>query len=300
MTDTAAPPRITYGAHQASPRPGETLLDLLLRQGADVTFSCRGGSCQACLMHCRSGQVPLEAQTGLPAAVAEAGYFLACQCLPEEDMLVARPDAQALNAIRAHAQHPGEEMPTPEPDPQLWEELDQGRQVRLVLEDFYRTVYADAQLSPFFAGVTPERVTGQQYAFLRQLMTGERVYFGDRPRNAHHWMVISDALLNHRQALMRAALERAGLSAGQIARWMRLEEHWRTDMVKSAPIPKVQHGQVYALEGFEREILSCGSLCDHCQAEIPEGTEVLFHKRLGTISCPQCAGTATHAAAGSA
>jgi len=121
-------------------------------------------------------------------------------------------------------------------------------------------------------------------------MTGQKHYFGERLRNAHHWMVISDRLMDHRQALMRAALVRQGLSADQIARWTRLEEHWRSDMVKRVPMPKIQHGHVRALDGFDREVLSCGSLCDHCGTEIPAGTEVQYHRRLGTIACAACSG----------
>jgi len=284
-------PTVHYAGLSVPTRPQESLLDALLRQGAQVAFSCRGGSCHACLLHCGSGPIPEAAQRGLSPQLVNAGYLLACQCLPEADMHVSQPEPQALRAARQAM--PPTEQATPEPDPALWQELQQGVLVRRALEDFYVHVFADAQLAPFFEGVTPERVIGQQYAFLHQLMTGEKVYFGDRPRNAHHWMVISDALLDHRQALMRQALERAGLTPAQIARWTRLEEHWRADMVKAAPIAKIQHGQIYALDGFDVEVLSCGSLCDHCGAEVPEGSEVLYHRRLGTISCGACAGQAS-------
>ena len=47
------------------------------------------------------------------------------------------------------------------------------------------------EMKPFFHGVTQQRAADKQYAFLKQLMTGEKAYFGDRPRNAHHRMVIT-------------------------------------------------------------------------------------------------------------
>lgn len=184
---------------------------------------------------------------------------------------------------------PAAEVPVPATDPALWHELGDGRVVRQVLDAFYAQVFVDPQLASFFEGVTPERAAGQQYAFLCQLMTGEKVYFGDRPRNAHHWMVISDTLMDYRQALMIKTLQQHGLSPAQIVRWTRFEEHFRRDMVKTEPFAKVQHGISYPLDGFDREILGSGSLCDHCGAEVPEGTEVLYHRRLGTISCPTCA-----------
>ncbi|ASM75918.1 hypothetical protein VITFI_CDS0139 [Vitreoscilla filiformis] len=289
VMSSAASPTVTHVAAtgavtHALLRPGESLLDALLRQGAEVMFSCRGGVCQVCLLHSTAGSVPAAAQQGLAPGLVQAGYLMACQCHPDADLVVHQPHPEAVHAAR----HQAPEQALPTPDPALWEELGQGRQVRRALEDFYATVFADAQLAPFFQHVTPERVIGQQYAFLCLLMTGEKIYFGERPRNAHHWMVISDALMDHRQALMRAALVRQGLTPDQIARWTRLEEHWRADMVKRVPIAKIQHGQVFPLDGFAREILSCGSLCDHCGAEIAEGTEVLYHRRLGTVSCPAC------------
>lgn len=110
------------------------------------------------------------------------------------------------------------ETAPPPTDPALWQELDAGRMVRVVLADFYARLYQDPQLAPFFEGVTRERAIDKQYSFLQQLMSGERVYFGDRPRNAHHWMVISDALFDHRQALIAAGTRvRYHLRLGKLA-----------------------------------------------------------------------------------
>jgi ferredoxin/truncated hemoglobin YjbI len=180
------------------------------------------------------------------------------------------------------------ELHPPSGDPQLWTELSDGRTVRAVLEDFYAVVYADPQLSPFFAGVTIERSIDKQYSFLRQLMTGERVYFGDRPRNAHHWMVISGALFEHRQALMRQALERHELSEGQRARWARLEAHYRGDIVKSKPWPRRVGGVDIDTDGYGLQVLDEPTVCDHCGAPVEAGVEVRYHLRLGDVSCPHC------------
>ena len=182
------------------------------------------------------------------------------------------------------------EAGSPEPDPGLWQELGEGARVRAVLEDFYARVYQDPQLAPFFTGVTQSRSIDKQYSFLRQLMTGERVYFGDRPRNAHHWMVISDELFDYRQALMQERLEAHGLTDAQIARWTRLESHYRGDIVKGAAFPRRIGGVDQPLEGYAKQVLDSGTVCDHCGAAVDAGVEVTYHLRLGLVSCAACTG----------
>ncbi|MCF6319542.1 MAG: FAD-binding oxidoreductase, partial [Proteobacteria bacterium] len=88
-----------------------------------------------------------------------------------------------------------------EPDPAMWQALEEGKKLNQILNDFYDKVLTDTQLAPFFKGVTKEHIVGKQYAFLNQIYTGQDCYFGDRPRNAHHWMIISDSLFDHREKL---------------------------------------------------------------------------------------------------
>lgn len=184
---------------------------------------------------------------------------------------------------------PAQDLPPAHTDPALWQELAEGKTVRAVLESFYPKVYADEQLSAFFRGVTMARAIDKQYSFLRQAMTGEKIYFGDRPRNAHHWMIITHELFDLRQSLMVQTLREHGLSESQIQRWTRFEEYFRPDIVKSTAWPRVEGGVEIFNEGFEREVLSEATLCDHCGDEVISGVEVLYHRRLGTISCPNCA-----------
>lgn len=183
------------------------------------------------------------------------------------------------------------ESSSPQPDPALWQELGDGLRVRAVLEDFYAQVYQDEQLAPFFHGVTLSRSIDKQYSFLRQLMTGERVYFGDRPRNAHHWMVISEALFDYRQSLMQKQLEAHGLTDAQIARWSRLELHYRSDIVKNAAYPRRVGGVDLPLDGYGQQVLDSGTVCDHCGSAVEAGTQVTYHLRLGLVSCGTCTGT---------
>lgn len=182
-----------------------------------------------------------------------------------------------------------DEVRQPASDPALWVELDQGRRVRQVLEAFYAQVYADPRLNTFFEGVTLARSIDKQFSFLKQCMTGEKVYMGDRPRNAHHWMVISSELFDYRQQLMEQTLQDHGLTAGQIARWTRYEEVFRPDIVKSEAWPRRIGGVDVMREGFDEEVLLVDSVCDYCGEEVLSGTMVLFHQRMGKIGCPDCA-----------
>ena len=181
-----------------------------------------------------------------------------------------------------------EELPYPEPDPELWSLLDDGATARSVLEAFYVKVYADPVLSSFFQGVTMNRAIGKQFSFMKQCITGEKIYMGDRPRNAHHWMIITHEVFDHRQSLMLQTLREHGVSEDAIARWTAIEEYFRPDMVKSYYWPRQVGDQLVNNDGFSSEVLGESTLCDHCQQEVLAGETVLMHRRLGTISCKRC------------
>ena len=175
-------------------------------------------------------------------------------------------------------------------DAALWRELDDGARMRDIFDAFYTKVFADPQLSPFFEGVTQDRAASKQYSFLQQMMTGEKVYWGEKPRNAHHWMVITHALFDHRQALMVETLREHGLTEGQIERWTRFEEYFRADMVKDKEWPKKIGGAYVDTSGFARETMTDATVCDKCGGEVNAGEEVLYHRRTGQISCQACSG----------
>ncbi len=180
-------------------------------------------------------------------------------------------------------------------DTDMWAALENGELLHRILADFYARVYEDPRLSPFFAGVTRQRLIEKQYLFLRQHFTGEKIYFGHRPRNAHHWMVISDELFDHRESLMRDCLRRHGLAEPLVERFLAYENSFRRDIVKREPWNKVVDGVEIPAEGFGVTELDSGSLCDSCGAEVPVGSRVRYHVRLGTIYCPACMGSADKA-----
>ncbi len=193
------------------------------------------------------------------------------------------PDTDAAERIRC-----AERRNYPDPDLELWKGLDEGRLLSKVLIDFYNHVYDDPLLFPFFEGVTKQRLIEKQYNFMCQVLTGEDVYFGERPRNAHHWMVISDELLDHREALMESSLRRFGVPEHLVRRLRAVEEIYRKDIVKDKPWKKILFGKEMPVEGFDEMIMDDATLCDSCQQEISVGERVQYHVRLGKVYCKTC------------
>lgn len=292
---------VTYQGREIELRPEETLLDGLLRAGIVVPFSCRGGICHTCLMRrVDNGAVPEQAQHGLSVQQKQQRYLLPCMCIAEEDMVVALPGEgpQAGEVlVAAHPQLTEEAPREPTPDPEMWTALGEGKLLYGILKDFYSRVYDDARLAPFFKDVTRQHSIEKQYNFLYQTFTGENVYFGERPRNAHHWMVISAELFDYRNALMQTVLREHGLPEHLMKRWEAMEESYRSVIVKERAWPKIRDGQVLPLEGYESLHLDSGTLCDGCGAELNVGEAVQYHVRLGTVYCVTCAAAGTVATA---
>ncbi len=182
----------------------------------------------------------------------------------------------------------------PPPDAELWNALQEGKLLTEVLTDFYTTVYADDKLSSFFIGVTKQRLIEKQYLFVRQILTGEKVYFGDRPRNSHHWMVISDELFDYRESLMVDSLRKVGLSEPMIDRFMKMEGFYRQDIVKAKPFARLVGGIEKPFEGFDEITMDVGTLCDSCSREVMPGEKVIYHVRIGKIYCSDCSTQHNH------
>lgn len=176
----------------------------------------------------------------------------------------------------------------PPPDPELWAALGEGELLHKVLADFYGKVYQDDRLSSFFEGVTKQRLIEKQFLFMRQILTGEKIYFGDQPRNLHHWMVISEDLFDYRAQMMLDSLRKCGLPEEMVQRFHAIEEYYREDVVKDAPFPKKIGDTEMPLEGFDELVLDVGSLCDVCHREVKAGEKVIYHVRLGKIYCSDC------------
>ena len=81
-------PELCVGERSWQVAEGSNLLDALNEAGVGVPYSCRAGSCHACLVRCLAG-VPGDAR---PDALSEGkrleGWRLACQCRVESDLLI--------------------------------------------------------------------------------------------------------------------------------------------------------------------------------------------------------------------
>lgn len=80
--------------------PGATVLDTLLDAGLKVSYGCRAGACQSCLVRATSGTIPDDAQNGLKESLKADGWFLACRCNPVDELTIdlAAGDSQKLMA----------------------------------------------------------------------------------------------------------------------------------------------------------------------------------------------------------
>jgi len=89
--------RITFGERTYQTEAGETVLGCLTRNGEAIPHSCCAGVCQSCLMQATAGNAPARAQKDLKPALRQQGLFLACQCVPDQDITVALPNAAGLD-----------------------------------------------------------------------------------------------------------------------------------------------------------------------------------------------------------
>ena len=81
-------PELQVGERRWAVTAGSNLLDCLNQAGVAVPYSCRAGSCHACLVRCIAGE-PVDAlPQALDAGKRQQGWRLACQCRVVEDLTV--------------------------------------------------------------------------------------------------------------------------------------------------------------------------------------------------------------------
>lgn len=174
------------------------------------------------------------------------------------------------------------------PNPAMWTALKEGELLNEILLDFYSQVFADPQLSPFFKDSNQPRAIEKQYLFMKGILTGKKCFFGERPRNAHHWMVISDELFDHREKLMEDTLRKHHLAENFIKQWIAIDEIYRKQIVKKEAFGKKIGGVEIPAEGYKVDTLTLASMCDECEEEISEGSEITYHVRTGKVFCHKC------------
>lgn len=85
-------PEIRHGTLSWTVPAGTNLLDALNRAGLQVPYSCRAGSCHACLVRCEKGEPQDARPEALDSGQRLQGWRLACQCSVTEDLSVAPYD----------------------------------------------------------------------------------------------------------------------------------------------------------------------------------------------------------------
>lgn len=292
------PIRIFHGARTSSGLyAGAALSSLAEHPNVEVVLSLSGPFDPAA--------VPAGVRAGRAVDLAFAGGADLCKThvflagLPEM-VHAARVRAVLAGALRRNVHADPFELAMPfqpndaekiagiAPEPEIWRALREGPGLTEILEDFYTRVYDDARLAPFFHRVTKTRAIEKQYEFLKDLFSGSRSYFGLRPFNAHHWMIISDELFDYREALFEDCLRRHGLAEPLIRRWSGLHETFRREIVKSKPRGLILAGVEQPIPGMRDEVIEVATLCDGCQEEMKVGSRGLFQERTGELFCEGC------------
>ena len=81
-------PELRVGHRHWSVAPAANLLDALNDAGLSVPYSCRAGSCHACMVRCVSGDPLDAAPDALDAGKRAQGWRLSCQCRVTSDLTV--------------------------------------------------------------------------------------------------------------------------------------------------------------------------------------------------------------------
>jgi len=87
-------PELTVAGRQWTVAAGSNLLDALNQSGVPVPYSCRAGSCHACLVQCVGGDVRDSRPDALSPTQRDQGWRLACQCQVVEDVQIHTFDPQ--------------------------------------------------------------------------------------------------------------------------------------------------------------------------------------------------------------
>lgn len=79
-------PELRVGQQCLQVAPASNLLDVLQAAGIAVPYSCRAGSCHACLLRCVRGEPLDDKPEALTPEQREQGWRLACQCRVVDDL----------------------------------------------------------------------------------------------------------------------------------------------------------------------------------------------------------------------
>lgn len=87
-------PELHIAGKSISAADNANLLDTLLAAGLAIPYSCRAGSCHACMVRCTQGEPLDEKPNALSAEQRNQGWRLACQCRIRGDLTLEVFDPQ--------------------------------------------------------------------------------------------------------------------------------------------------------------------------------------------------------------
>lgn len=88
--------KLTLGEDSYICDPDESVLDALIREGVDIAYACKKGTCHSCLSRSIDSAPPETAQKGLKDTQKRQNYFLACLCYPKLDMQIKLPEQSEI------------------------------------------------------------------------------------------------------------------------------------------------------------------------------------------------------------
>lgn len=185
-------PELQAGAQRWSVQPGVNLLDALREAGVAVPYSCRAGSCHACLVRCVRGEV-LDAQPeALEAAKRQEGWRLSCQCRVTEDLAVEvfDPQRDGLPATLVESDWPAPDVLRLRVQPQRPLRYCAGQHLVLWSDEGVARPYSLASVpgvDPWLEFHLDCRLPGAFSDFARQLHAGDSVRLGELRGGALHY-----------------------------------------------------------------------------------------------------------------
>ncbi|PID36358.1 MAG: hypothetical protein CR993_05850, partial [Rhodobacterales bacterium] len=124
---------------------------------------------------------------------------------------LTRLHADSFNPPGLYQTNEDEKLASIKPDPEMWQALGEGRILSEILTEFYTGLFEDPRLAPFFQRTTKQRAIDKQFSFLQDLFCGTKLFFGEKPFNSHHWMVISDELFDYRERMFFDVVRKYGI-----------------------------------------------------------------------------------------
>lgn len=100
---------------------------------------------------------------------------------------------------------------------------------------FYDKLYAHPWLGKFFEGHNQESIEKRQSLFMAEKMGARDVtYYGKQPKMAHRHLFITEEMYELRHQILRDSLEEAGIDGEQMERWLRIDNAFHRQIVKSS------------------------------------------------------------------